>query len=399
MSELRDFRAACRTWLTDNVPDSLKGSRKGKFTGYWGGRKAAHIEPDVLLWFERCRQRGWTAPTWPREFGGGGLSKDEGDVLESLMEELKIPPPLVGFGLAMIGPTLLDFGTQEQKASHIPAIINGEIRWCQGYSEPAAGSDLASLKCRATRDGDQYLVSGQKVWTSFADQSDWIFALVRTDFDAPKRDGISFLLIDMQTPGVAVRPIDLISGSSPFCEVFLDNVPVPVTNRVGEENQGWTPAKALLQYERSMIGSAIGGQLSSAEDQLIALAREALDAAVGPLPDPLLRSELAAWAIDQRCFDLTLERIRQSLHEGQPPGAESSIAKVAGSELKQRRYELGVRIAGPSGLGWEGPGFDDEVLDLTREWLRSRANSIEGGTSEIQLNIVATRVLGLPRGR
>jgi alkylation response protein AidB-like acyl-CoA dehydrogenase len=315
------------------------------------------------------------------------------------MARAELPPAVVGFGLTMIGPTLLDYGTEAQKRAHLPAIARGEIRWCQGYSEPQAGSDLASLRTRAVRDGDHFIVDGQKVWTSYADQSDWIFCLTRTDPSAKKQAGITFLLVDMESPGVTARRIALISGASPFCEVFLEGVRVPTANVVGEVDAGWTVAKALLGYERSMIGEAIGGQLAASEAQLVEGARRHLATGQGRLPDATLRDGIARNAMDERAFALTIERARQGAQSGRAPGAESSIMKVAGSELKQRRWELAVQIAGPAGLGWEGPGFEPDDISATREWLRSRANSIEGGTSEIQLDILARRVLGLPTGK
>jgi alkylation response protein AidB-like acyl-CoA dehydrogenase len=369
--------------------------------GTWGGRRARYENPDARLWLERMAAKGWTAPTWPKEYGGGGLSPDEARVLQQELRVQKLPPPLIGFGLSMIGPTLLRFGSEEQKREHLPRICRGEIRWCQGYSEPDAGSDLASLATRAVRDGDHFVVTGQKVWTSYADLSDWIFALVRTDPKARKQEGITFLLIDMASPGVSVRPILLISGKSPFCETYFDGVRVPVRNVVGRIDGGWTVAKALLGHERSMIADAFGGGQRAAGgaggSRLAALARRHLgEAAGGRVADPILRDQLAQNEMDTRAFLLTLQRTRDAAKAGHEPGPESSIFKIYGTELNQRRHELLVRLLGPQALGWEGPGFEDEELELTREWLRSRGNSIEGGTSEIQLNIIAKRVLGLP---
>jgi alkylation response protein AidB-like acyl-CoA dehydrogenase len=297
----------------------------------------------------------------------------------------------------MIGPTLLRFGTEEQKREHLPRICRGEIRWCQGYSEPDAGSDLASLKTRAVRDGDHFVVSGTKVWTSYADQSDWIFALVRTDPEARKQDGITFLLIDLESPGVTVRPILLISGSSPFCETHFEQVRVPVRNVVGKIDGGWGVAKALLGHERSMIADAFGTARRRGMASLPALAREYLGEAQGRIADPGLRDAIAQNEMDARCFALTLERTRDAARAGHQPGPETSLFKIYGTELNQRRSALQVRLAGPQGLAWEaGAGFEEEEAERARNWLRSRGNSIEGGTSEIQLNIIAKRVLGLP---
>jgi alkylation response protein AidB-like acyl-CoA dehydrogenase len=391
---LSDFRAKAIAWLRANVPPALLGTRKGAFDGYWGGRNG-DPSPDQTVWLEAALSRGWTAPTWPVEYGGGGLTRPQGRELRSAMQELGVPPPLVGFGLAMMGPTLLDYGTEAQKAEYLPAMVKGEIRWCQGYSEPDAGSDLAGLSTRAVRDGDDFVVNGQKVWTSYADSSDWIFCLVRTNPDVKKQAGITFLLIDMATDGVTTRRIQLISGASPFCEVFLADVRVPLSQVVGPIDGGWTIAKALLQYERSMIGDAIAGQLAGAEASLVTLARDHLGPAEGPLDDSAVREAIAGNAMDETAHRLTVARVAQEAAAGRS-GAASSILKIAGSELKQRRWSLAARIAGPQALGWEGPGFTDTELTLTREWLRSMANTIEGGTSEIQLNILAKRVLGLP---
>lgn len=394
MNDLSTFRADARAWLLEHVPPALMGTRKGSFDGYWGGRRG---EPsaDERAWLDAALTRGWTAPTWPTQYGGGGLSPAEGRALRGVMEELSVPPPMVGFGLTMIGPTLLDYGSEEQKALHLPPIVRGDIRWCQGYSEPDAGSDLAGLKTRAIRDGDDFIVNGQKVWTSYADSSDWIFCLVRTNPDVKKQAGITFLLMDMESQGVTARRIQLISGASPFCEVFLEDVRVPLTHVVGEIDAGWTVAKALLLYERSMIGAAIAGQLAGAEASLVTLARTHLGPNGGPLSDGAVREAISGNAMDEAAHRLTVMRVAQESKAGKPSAA-ASVLKVAGSELKQSRWDLACRIAGPQALGWEGPGFSDDELALSRSWLRSKANSIEGGTSEIQLNILAKRVLGLP---
>jgi len=402
MSDLDEFRDDVRGWIEANAPKSLVGLEVTELTGNWGGRNAVFDPPEMKEWLERMGERGWTAPTWPKEYGGGGLSDDMAKVLAQELAQKKLPPALSGFGLTMIGPTLLRFGNEEQKREHLPKICRGEIRWCQGYSEPDAGSDLASLQTRAVREGDDFIINGQKVWTSYADLSDWIFALVRTDPNAKKQEGITFILIDMQNPGVSVSPISLISGKSPFCETRFDDVRAPVTNVIGEINGGWTVAKALLGHERSMIaslfgGASGGGRKAGAGSALAALARPYLgEDAEGRLADPTLRDAIAQSEMDTRAMGLTIQRAADSAKTGQQPGPESSLFKVYGTELNKRRTELSVRIAGPQALGWEGPGFDDEELQRTRDWLRARGNSIEGGTSEVQLNIIAKHVLGLP---
>jgi alkylation response protein AidB-like acyl-CoA dehydrogenase len=402
MSELDDFRSEVRSWLEANAPKSLVGISATELNeGNWGGRNASFDPPDMKPWLAMMAEKGWTAPTWPREYGGGGLSGAEAKVLADELRRAKLPPALSGFGLTMIGPTLLRFGNEEQKREHLTKICRGEVRWCQGYSEPDAGSDLAALQTRAVRDGDEFIVNGEKVWTSYADLSDWIFALVRTDPEAKKQEGITFLLIDMETPGVSVSPISLISGKSPFCETRFDDVRASVKNVIGEINGGWTVAKALLGHERSMIaslfGAAPGAKKKVQGSALAALAREYVgEDAEGRVADPVLRDQIAQSEMDSKAMALTIQRAGDSAKAGHQPGPESSLFKVYGTELNKRRTELAVRIAGPQSLGWEGPGFDDEELQRTRDWLRARGNSIEGGTSEIQLNIIAKRVLGLP---
>jgi alkylation response protein AidB-like acyl-CoA dehydrogenase len=388
------FRAEVRAWLEANYPASLRHATAAEEAS-WGGRRATYANPDAKLWLDRMGAKGWTTPTWPREYGGGGLSREQAKVLGEEMRRLGCRPPLFSFGISMLGPVLLEFASEEQKREHIPRIVRGEIRWCQGYSEPGAGSDLASLQMRAVRDGDHFVVNGQKIWTSYADHSDWIFCLVRTRSEGPKHDGISFLLIDMETPGVSTAPIKLISGSSPFCQTFLQEVRVPVRNLVGPEGGGWNIAKRLLQHERSMI-SEMGTTGIGGGSQLEDLARRYLDAPSGPLPDPLLRDRVAQVQMDSACFALTLRRSADTLKAGRGIGPESSMFKYYGTELNKRRRELAVAIADVHGLGWEGAGFTPDEIDVTRDWLRSRGNSIEGGTSEVQLNIIAKRVLGLP---
>jgi acyl-CoA dehydrogenase len=393
VTDLETFREEARRWFVANAPASMYAPVKNPDDLCWGGRKTRYPE-DVKRWLDVMAERGWTAPTWPREYGGGGLTKQEAKVLAEEMAKLRLRPPLTGFGLSMIGPLLLQEGSEEQKREHLPRIVRGEIRWCQGYSEPGAGSDLASLQTRAMRDGDCFVLNGQKVWTSYADKADWMFLLVRTDPPAPKHAGITFLLMDMESPGVSVRPIKLISGSSPFCETFLTDVRVPVRNVVGRIDGGWLIAKALLGYERTMIADAFKERDDST--RLVALARRYLGEEGGRLADALVRDRIAQVEMDQACLDLTLARARDGARAGHKPGPESSIFKYYGTELNQRRRELMVEILGPQGLGWEGPGFTEDELKIARDWLRSRGNSIEGGTSEIQLNIIAKRVLGLP---
>jgi alkylation response protein AidB-like acyl-CoA dehydrogenase len=396
MTDLERFRAEAREWLLANAPKSMFKLPRSEEDVCWGGKKVDY-PPDVLQWLKVMAGHGWTAPTWPKEYGGGGLSPAEAKILQEEMRALKLRPALAGFGLTMIGPLLLHEGSEEQKREHLPRIVRGEVRWCQGYSEPGAGSDLASLQARAVADGDDFVINGQKIWTSYADRADWMFLLVRTDPTAPKHAGISFILMDMEWAGVSIKPIRLISGYSPFCETFLNDVRVPRRNVVGKVNEGWPIAKKLLGFERTMIADVfLERDDATGTDRMLDLARRCVGLEEGPIGDPLLRDRITQVKLDQACLDLTLQRSKDSAKAGHAPGAESSIFKYYGTELNKRRNELFVSILGPQALGWEGAGFDDRELKLTREWLRSRANSIEGGTSEVQLNIIAKRVLGLP---
>jgi alkylation response protein AidB-like acyl-CoA dehydrogenase len=368
----------------------------------WGGRHETFKNPDSQLWLERMASKGWTCPTWPSEYGGGGLSKDEAIILSQELARINARPAITSFGISMLGPVLLEYASHTQKTQFIPDIVNGKTRWCQGYSEPGAGSDLASLGTKAELHGDTYLINGSKVWTSYADKADWIFCLVRTDSEVPKHSGISFILFDMQSEGVTTKPIQLISGSSPFCETFFDDVKVPAANLVGELNAGWTIAKRLLQHERTMISSFglasgqsdRGGTTSTVSSLEGAAMHYRGDS--GRLSDPILRDDIAKFKIDSEAFAFTSQRSVEESKQGQGPNATSSMLKYYGCELNKRRYELMLRAMGSQGLGWEGEGFGDDELKITREWLRSKANSIEGGTAEVQLNVIAKRVLGLP---
>jgi len=392
---LEAFRRDVRAWLEKAAPKGLRGHGSDPDAQIWGGKKERR-SPDQEAWLRAAVERGFTAPTWPKEFGGGGLGKEEGALVTSEIRRLDLPAPLTGFGLSMIGPTLLQYGTEQQKRDHLPKIIRGEIRWCQGYSEPNAGSDLASLQCSAADEGDHFLVNGQKTWTSYGDKADWMFLLVRTDPAAKKQQGITFILLDLDTPGVTIRPIRLISGASPFCETFLENVRISKQNVVTDINHGWTVAKALLGHEREMIAAVFGsGRNAARADSVVSVAKRHLGD-TGRLSDPVLRDRLAQVLMDEKCFELTVQRTADGARAGRRPGPESSLFKVYGTELNQRRHELLCSLRGPESLGWEGEGFSEDALQQTRDWLRSRGNTIEGGTSEIQLNIIAKRVLGLP---
>jgi acyl-CoA dehydrogenase len=392
MADLDTFRAETRAWLEANCPAEMRTPITRDADVCWGGRQAKLTDAQ-RLWMDRMGARGWTVPEWPAEYGGGGLSKDESKVLESEMRRIKARSPLSSFGIWMLGPALLKYGNEAQKKEHLPRIARGEIRWCQGYSEPGAGSDLASLRTSAEDKGDHYLVNGQKVWTSYADKADWIFCLVRTDPTVAKHLGISFLLFDMESTGVSTSPIKLISGASPFCQTFFDNVQVPKENLMGQAGKGWDIAKYLLTHEREMIGGSdsTGGGMQGGVSQ-VAKRQIGLDAAI--LADTGLRTDIVRHEINAWAFALTMERVKDEAKAGQGVGALSSMLKYYGTELNKDRMQLLMSINGSDGLTWEGPGEGEG--DLARHWLRSRANSIEGGTSEINLNIIAKRVLELP---
>ena len=396
MSELDVFRNEVESWLEDNCPESMRTPMSEDQT-VWGGRTQTFENPDSKVWLERMAERGWTCPTWPKEYGGGGLSPEQNRVLEQQLRRINARPALQSFGIWMLGPALLEFASHEQKLEYLPPICRGEIRWCQGYSEPNYGSDLAGLQTKAEDKGDYYLVNGSKIWTSYADQADWIFCLVRTDFDATKHDGISFLLFDMASDGVSTSPIQLISGASPFCQTFFDNVKVPKAHLVGELNKGWTIAKRLLQHERQMISgiggiSALGGAGRSLEDVAKTYAGEA----GGQIEDPALRTAVLNHRMNDKAFQFTMQRSGEEARTGKADPYLASIFKYYGTEQNKRKYELLLDTMGTQAVGWDGGTFSATELGTTRQWLRSKANSIEGGTSEVQLNVIAKRVLGLP---
>lgn len=392
MTELDQFRKDVREWLEANCPEAMRHPYRSEADLCWGGRKFKFQSKDQRLWLERMAEKGWTAPTWPTEYGGGGLDREQEKILREEMARIDARPPIYSFGISMIGPAILKFGPENLKKQHLPPIVRGEIRWAQGYSEPNAGSDLASLQARAEDNGDHYIVNGSKVWTSYGDLGDWMFCLVRTDPKAPKHEGISLVLFDMTTTGVSTRPIRLISGKSPFTETILENVRVDKDQVVGEVNQGWTVAKYLLTHEREMIGGT--GLSRTGGLDLSERAVEEIGVENGVLPEPALRSDIARFEIDALALRLAMERFRDEAKAGASLGAVSSMLKYYGTELNMRRQELLMAIGGSAALDWQGGENRDG--DQARSWLRSRGNSIEGGTSEIQLNIVAKRILGLP---
>ena len=392
MSEATEFRAEVAAWLAENCPEGARGP--GQIAS---GSTKITLEPDVALWLERMAERGWTVPTWPTEYGGGGLSADQARILYAEMSKINARSPLMGMGTSMIGPTLLEFGTEEQKQRHIPKIARGEVQWCQGYSEPNAGSDLASLKTRAEDNGDHYLINGQKIWTSGAATADWMFILVRTDPEAPKHDGISFMLLTMDQPGVTTKPIRLISGSSPFCETFLDDAIAQKEDLVGELNKGWTVGKRLLQFERSGIGGLTGGaSIADPAKTQVKVAKNYIGEDDGLIADDALRDKVLQLNMTRKALNYTAQRVNEESKAG-TPGAATSIFKLVGATLQRDGADLKRDLMGFRGLGaHEEVGFTAEELKATEEFLHLRTTTIYGGSSEIQANIIAKRVLGLP---
>lgn len=358
----------------------------------WGGRHFVFQSEAQEQWLRRMADRGWTAPTWPKQYGGGGLDRNQNKVLQEELRRINARLALYSFGISMIGPAILKYGSEELKQQHLPRIVRGEIRWAQGYSEPNAGSDLASLQAALVDHGDHYILNGSKIWTSYGDKGDWMFCLVRSDRDGPKHGGISLVLFDMATKGVSTRTIRLISGKSPFAETFFDNVRVEKNQVVGELNGGWTVAKYLLTHEREMIGESGLGQAGS--EPLSSIAINAIGLENGRLDNPALRNDIAKLEMDEVALALTLSRARDEARAGASLGASSAMFKYLGTELNKRRQELQMAIYGNHALDWSSPESDDG--HMPKAWLRSRGNSIEGGTSEIQLNIIAKHLLGLP---
>lgn len=395
MSEQTEFRRETRAWLAENCPTGARGP--GPISN--GSSKIKITDRDTLAWLEIMIEKGWTVPSWPKAYGGGGLSNEEYLVLLQEMAAINARPALSSFGTSMIGPTLLEFGTEDQKQRHLTRIARAEVEWCQGYSEPGSGSDLASLSTRAEDKGDHFLINGQKIWTSGAHNADWMFCLVRTDVNVPKHEGISFVLLPMDQPGVTVRPIPLINGDHTFNETFFDDAIAQKADLVGELNKGWTVGKRLLQHERSGMESLVNGGAKGDEMTLVSEAKRCLGEAGGRIADPVCRDEVLRYEMDNRVFRLTQRRAVEE-SEGGTPGAATSIFKVYGSELQQTYYDTLLRMRGVRGLGdvtlADNDQFAEEELSRTKQWLYYRAASIYSGSNEVQRNIIAKRVLGLP---
>jgi len=390
--DLEAFRAEARAFIDANFPASLKGKDVLPFLEGHGSK-----DPDFLSWKKAMGEKGWGIATWPKPWGGG-LSKAQGRALNQELARAGAFNPIAGMGVAMFGPTLLEYGNAEQTAKHMPGIALGTVRWCQGYSEPGAGSDLASLRTQAIDKGDHFLVNGQKIWTSGAQYADWCFCLVRTD-NTRKHEGISFLLIDMKSPGVETRTIKLISGNSPFCETFFTDVKVPKENLMGPLNGGWTVGKRLLQFERdgqgggsSRAASFRGADFRGVDE--IAKLYVGSDAA-GRIADADLRARVANHQMDAAAMRLTVQRMQDDARANQGPSAVTSIMKNANVKVNQDRAELLIEILGFQGLGWEGDAYSQNEIDAARNWLSGKAQSIYGGSNEIQSNIIAKRILGL----
>ena len=388
MSDIDRFRAETRAWLEANCPAPMRTPITSAEM-LWSGSRNVFVSEDQRLWFERMRDRGWFVPGWPKEYGGGGLDAKHQRVLEQEMLALGCRQPQYNLGIWMLGPVLLELGSEQQKREHLPPMARGQIRWCQGFSEPNAGSDLASLRTSAVLDGDEFVVNGQKIWTSYGNVSDWMYALVRTDPAAKKQQGISFLLLDMKSAGITVRPIELISGKSTFSEVFFDNVRVPVRNVVGGINQGWGVAKKLLDHERAAMSKFTEGGAPS-HDALATAAPYLAEAG------PVWRDRLASALMDQHAFALTTRRLHEMAMARQDVSALGSIMKLVQTEQEAAKYELLQQLMGQRGLSWEGEGFTADEHDVCRLWLYTKTYTIAGGSSEIQLNLIARRVLGLP---
>ena len=388
--DLDSFREEAREFLAENCPEFMRN-------------RAVHFEDafdiyntdDAKLWLNRMAERGWTAPMWPTEYGGGGLDFESNRVLAEEMAAIKALAPSSGMGLAMIGPTLLEFGTQEQKQRHLPNIISGEVRWCQGYSEPGSGSDLASLQTKAVLQGDHFVINGQKIWTSGAQHANWMFALVRTDPDASKHEGISFVLLEMDQQGVSVKPIQLISGSSPFCETFFDNAVARRDDLVGELNKGWTVGKRLLQYERT-ASSVRTKKKGKPVNPYAVVAKKYLGEIDGKVADHEARDKITKQTMLEKSLQLTIQRVAAESRSGKAPGATTSIFKMVGSTVTKEGSSLKSELRGVAGIGWDEDSFSADEVESTQGWLRDRAVTIYGGTNEVQMNIISKRVLGLP---
>jgi len=394
------FRDEVRTFIRARLPERYQtGAESGEeYTGGWQGDRKSDdpvAKKAAMDWASALAEKGWIAPHWPKEYGGAGLTTMEQFIFNQVMAEEQAPS-VGGMGVSLLGPTLIVHGNDEQKAEHLPKILSGEVAWAQGYSEPGAGSDLASLQTRAVRDGDEYVINGQKIWTSGAHFADWLFALVRTDPEAPKHRGISFLMMDITTPGLTVRPLINMGWEHGFNETFFEDVKVPAKNLVGEENRGWYVGMTLLDFERSGIGGAVGYRRTMQNlKEYIATPEGAAKSRLAEFDT--LRHELADRAIETEVLFNFAFRIVSIQAAGMVPNYEASMNKLFGSEVHQRLARTGTKIFGLYSNLWEG---EQAPMDahFTKDYVGSVPHTIFSGSSEIQRNVIATRGLGLPRG-
>jgi acyl-CoA dehydrogenase len=393
MSEQTEFRAETRAWLKENCPAGARGPGQTP----WGSRKIV-LDSDAAMWLERMAERGWTVPTWPKAYGGAELDRENYPILIDELKRIGARTPLTGRGVNYIGPTILELGTDEQKTKWLPQIARGDGGWAMGYSEPGAGSDLASLSCRAELDGDNYVINGRKTWTSDAMDCDYIFVLARTNFDLPKHQGISLILVDMSQPGVQINPIRLISGASPFNETLFEEAYAPATDLIGGVNNGWTVGKRLLQFERSThaginTSGSQGGR--TAASRLPEKVRPYLKSTDGKFTETAIRGRVVKHEMDYNAQRLTQKRVIEET-QASAPGFASSAIKLSNALITQEADEILIQAMGTQGVGWAAEGYSEQEIDTTRDWLRQKSLTIAGGTKEVQLNIIAKRVLGLP---
>ena len=391
--EQQSFRDEVRDWLKRNLPRSW-------VERLHGGSDIPRPDAYEFLrqWQGKLNEAGFMGLTWPKESGGRGLTFMEEMILQQEMALAKAPPVLNILAVGMAGPTIIAYGTEEQKKRYPPKMLSCEEIWCQGYSEPNAGSDLASLQTRAVKEGEYYVVNGQKVWTSLAHMADWMMLLARTDPDAPKHKGITYFLLDMKSPGVTVKPLKQITGDAEFNEVYFDNVRIHESHILGGLNNGWGVGLTTLMYERLALGFGIQVRLRIALDALVELARHTVKNGVPVTKDPVMRQKLAQMWIDTEVFKYTGARAITKLLKGELPGPEASTGKMMWVEGHQRLQELAMEIEGPFSQLTQGSPWAVAGGLWQHTFLRSRANSIEGGTTEIQRNIIGERVLGLPKG-
>jgi alkylation response protein AidB-like acyl-CoA dehydrogenase len=410
------WRKQVRDFLQKEIPDALRprtgqdpqaammaamgegagGDVRGRPEARAGGAGFQLAAGPMGEWRQKLATQGWIAPAWPKEYGGAGLSTMEQFILNEEFAEARAPQ-LGGMGVSMAGPTIIIHGTEEQKAEHLPKILKGETQWCQGFSEPGAGSDLASLQTRAVKDGDDFVINGSKIWTSGAQFANWMFMLARTDPDAPKHRGITYFLLDFKTPGITVQPLVTMAGTAVFNQVFFDNVRVPADNVVGEVNRGWYVGTTTLDFERSGIGSAVGTRQNV--ERMIQWAKDNVQKGHSMLErNPLVRLELADRLVEAHVAKMLSYRVVHMQNVGMVPNHEASMAKLFSSELNQRISRTGIKMVGLYGLAWDGQNPNSpNRAQYSRSYVSSVSGTIAGGTSEIQRNIIAQRGLGLPR--